>query len=484
VEKIPVVEPTPPEGLVEAFKDLLNKEELERRILVKVKKEREVALKEYEEQLLNQIAEKLSVTDLEGIKPFVSELYEDAVKKTMRRLIVEKGIRADGRKPTEIRPISCEVGLFPRTHGSALFTRGETQSLGIVTLGAPMDVQIIDTLLEEGVKRFMLHYNFPPFCTGEVKPLRGPSRREIGHGHLAERALKNMLPPEEEFPYTIRVVSEILESNGSSSMATVCSGSLALMDAGVPIKKHVAGIAMGLILEEDAEIILTDIIGMEDHYGDMDFKVAGTRDGITAFQMDCKVSGVSDELLMKALMQAREARMYILDRMYETISAPRPHLSKYAPIIKVTKVDPEKVADVIGPGGRVIKKIIKDFDVKVEIDDETGLVKVVGSSEENVDKAIELIREIAKEIEVGEVLEGKVTRIEPYGLFIEVRPGKIGLLHQSKVGEDMRQFLKKVKVGDTIKVQVINIDDLGRLQFKRVTEGENTQHGKTHSKRN
>jgi polyribonucleotide nucleotidyltransferase len=330
----------------------------------------------------------------------------------------------------------------------------------------------------------MLHYNFPPFCTGEVKPLRGPSRREIGHGHLAERALKNMLPPEEEFPYTIRVVSEILESNGSSSMATVCSGSLALMDAGVPIKKHVAGIAMGLILEEDAEIILTDIIGMEDHYGDMDFKVAGTRDGITAFQMDCKVSGVSDELLMKALMQAREARMYILDRMYETISAPRPHLSKYAPIIKVTKVDPEKVADVIGPGGRVIKKIIKDFDVKVEIDDETGLVKVVGSSEENVDKAIELIREIAKEIEVGEVLEGKVTRIEPYGLFIEVRPGKIGLLHQSKVGEDMRQFLKKVKVGDTIKVQVINIDDLGRLQFKRVTEGENTQHGKTHSKRN
>lgn len=484
VEKIPVVEPTPPEGLAEAFNDLLNKEELERRILVKVKKEREAALKEYEEQILNQIAERLSVTDPEEIKPFVSELYEDAVKKTMRRLIVEKGIRADGRKPTEIRPISCEVGLFPRTHGSALFTRGETQSLGIVTLGAPMDVQIIDTLLEEGVKRFMLHYNFPPFCTGEVKPLRGPSRREIGHGHLAERALKNMLPPEEEFPYTIRVVSEILESNGSSSMATVCSGSLALMDAGVPIKKHVAGIAMGLILEEDAEIILTDIIGMEDHYGDMDFKVAGTRDGITAFQMDCKVSGVSDELLMKALMQAREARMYILDRMYETISAPRPHLSKYAPIIKVTKVDPEKVADVIGPGGRVIKKIIKDFDVKVEIDDETGLVKVVGSSEENVDKAIALTREIAKEIEVGEVLEGKITRIEPYGLFIEVRPGKIGLLHQSKVGEDMRQFLKKVKVGDTIKVQVINIDDLGRLQFKRVTEGENTQHGKTHSKRN
>ncbi|MDK2949877.1 MAG: polyribonucleotide nucleotidyltransferase [Thermotoga sp.] len=482
VEKIPVVEPEPPEGLVETFNSLLDREELERRILVKAKKEREAALKEYEEKLLSQTAEALSIVDPEEIKPFVSELYEEAVKKTMRRLIVEKGIRADGRKPNEIRPISCEVGLFPRTHGSALFTRGETQSLGIVTLGAPMDVQIIDTLLEEGVKRFMLHYNFPPFCTGEVKPLRGPSRREIGHGHLAERALKNMLPPEEEFPYTIRVVSEILESNGSSSMATVCSGSLALMDAGVPIRKHVAGIAMGLILEEDAEVILTDIIGMEDHYGDMDFKVAGTRDGITAFQMDCKVSGVSDELLMKALMQAREARMHILDKMYETISAPRPHLSRYAPIIKVTKIDPDKVADVIGPGGRVIKKIIKDFDVKVEIDDETGLVKVVGNSEENVDNAIALIREIAKEIEVGEILEGKITRIEPYGLFIEVRPGKIGLLHQSKVGEDMRQFLKKVKVGDTIKVQVINIDDLGRLQFKRVKE-ESPQHGEVHNKR-
>ncbi|PLV59999.1 polyribonucleotide nucleotidyltransferase [Thermotoga sp. KOL6] len=483
VEKLVVEEPEPPEGLVEVFNSLLSKEEIEKRILVKAKKEREKALKEYEETLLNQIAETLSVTDPEEIKPFVSDLYEEAVKKTMRRMIVEKGIRADGRKPTEIRPITCEVGLFPRTHGSALFTRGETQSLGIVTLGAPMDVQIIDTLLEEGVKRFMLHYNFPPFCTGEVKPLRGPSRREIGHGHLAERALKNVLPPEEEFPYTIRVVSEILESNGSSSMATVCSGSLALMDAGVPIKKHVAGIAMGLILEEDAEVILTDIIGMEDHYGDMDFKVAGTRDGITAFQMDCKVSGVSDELLMKALMQAREARMYILDKMYETISSPRPHLSKYAPIIKVTKIDPEKVADVIGPGGRVIKKIIKDYDVKVEIDDETGLVKVVGSSEENVDKAISLIREIAKEIEVGEILEGKITRIEPYGLFIEVRPGKIGLLHQSKVGEDMKQFLKKVKVGDTIKVQVINIDDLGRLQFKRVREEEKTLHGESHNKR-
>jgi len=477
VEKMKVTEEPLPEGFVEFFNELINKEELERRILTKTKKEREKLLKEYEEAILAQMVEKFNVEDPESAKLLVGELFENALKKTMRRMIVEKGIRADGRGPKDIRPITCEVGLFPRTHGSALFTRGETQSLGIVTLGAPMDVQIIDTLLEEGVKRFMLHYNFPPFCTGEVKPLKGPSRREIGHGHLAERALKNMLPPEEEFPYTIRVVSEILESNGSSSMATVCSGSLALMDAGVPIRKHVAGVAMGLIVEEDAEIVLTDIIGMEDHYGDMDFKVAGTRDGITAFQMDCKISGVSEELLMKALLQAREARMYILDKMYETISAPRPHLSRYAPIIKVTRIDPERVADVIGPGGRVIKKIIKEYDVKVEIDDETGLVKVVGSSENNVDGAIQVIREIAKEISVGEILEGKVTRIEPYGLFIEVRPGKVGLLHQSKVGEDMKQFLKKVKVGDIIKVEVINIDDLGRLQFRRVKEGEEVRNG-------
>ncbi len=477
VEKMKVTEEPLPEGFVEFFNELINKEELERRILAKTKKEREKLLKEYEEAIFAQIVERFNVEDPESAKLLVGELFETALKKTMRRMIVEKGIRADGRGPKDIRPITCEVGLFPRTHGSALFTRGETQSLGIVTLGAPMDVQIIDTLLEEGVKRFMLHYNFPPFCTGEVKPLKGPSRREIGHGHLAERALKNMLPPEEEFPYTIRVVSEILESNGSSSMATVCSGSLALMDAGVPIRKHVAGVAMGLIVEEDAEIVLTDIIGMEDHYGDMDFKVAGTRDGITAFQMDCKISGVSEELLMKALLQAREARMYILDKMYETISAPRPHLSRYAPIIKVTKIDPERVADVIGPGGRVIKKIIKEYDVKVEIDDETGLVKVVGSSENNVDGAIQVIREIAKEISVGEILEGKVTRIEPYGLFIEVRPGKVGLLHQSKVGEDMKQFLKKVKVGDIIKVEVINIDDLGRLQFRRVKEGEEVRDG-------
>ncbi len=471
VEKYQPEYPQPPEGMVEKFLELVDREELEKRMLVKQKHARKEALDSYRDELIEKFFSEVWKLE-EGDSPdnyleFLKEAYEDLVKHRMRRMIVEKGIRMDGRRPDEIRPISCEVGLLPRTHGSALFTRGETQSLGIVTLGAPMDEQIIDTLLEEGTKRFMLHYNFPPFSTGEVKPLRGPSRREIGHGHLAERALKAVIPPEEEFPYTIRVVSEILESNGSSSMATVCSGSMALMDAGVPIRKHVAGVAMGLIIEPDKTVILTDILGNEDHYGDMDFKVAGTKDGITAFQMDCKVSGVSEELLKEALEQARRARMFILDKLYETIPEPRPHVSKYAPIIKMTQVDPEKVGEIIGPGGRVVKKIIKDFDVEISIDDDTGKVKVIGHDEEKVDKAIETIQEIVKEIEIGTVLVGRVTRIEPYGIFLEIPPGKIGLMHLSKMGADAREFMKKVKIGDELEVEVINIDELGRLQFKR-----------------
>jgi polyribonucleotide nucleotidyltransferase len=408
VEKYQPEYPQPPGGMIEKFLELVNIEELENRMLVKEKQKRKEALDSYRDELIEkffgevwQIEEEENQEEYVG---FLKEAYDELVKTRMRRMIVEKGIRMDGRKPDEIRPITCEVGLLPRTHGSALFTRGETQSLGIVTLGAPMDEQIIDTLLEEGTKRFMLHYNFPPFSTGEVKPLRGPSRREIGHGHLAERALKAVIPPEEEFPYTIRVVSEILESNGSSSMATVCSGSMALMDAGVPISKHVAGVAMGLVIEPDKTVILTDILGNEDHYGDMDFKVAGTRDGITAFQMDCKVSGVSEELLREALEQARRARMFILDKLYEAIPQPRPRVSKYAPIIKMTQVDPEKVGEIIGPGGKVVKKLIKDFEVEISIDDDTGKVKVIGHDEGKVDKAIEMIQQIVKEIEVGTVV--------------------------------------------------------------------------------
>ena len=478
VSKVQIEEVKLPEDLERDFLALVDANELRNRLLTQGKKARAQAIGEYYESIVEQLKQKYPEELLNQYAVQLKDLYEELMKHRMRRIIVEEGIRLDLRGPKDIRPITCEIGLLPRVHGSALFTRGETQSLGIVTLGAPMDEQIVDTILEEGTKRFMLHYNFPPFCTGEVKPLRGPSRREIGHGHLAERALKFVLPDEDEFPYTIRVVSEILESNGSSSMATVCSGSLALMDAGVPVKKHVAGVAMGLILEPDAAVVLTDIMGAEDHWGDMDFKVAGTRDGITAFQMDCKVSGVSRELLYRALMQAKEARMFVLDKMYSTIDKPKSSLSTYAPVIKTTVIDPMKVGEVIGPGGRVIKGIIKEFDVQISVDDETGQVSVIGNNGQKVDAAIKRISEIVKEIAVGDVFEGKVTRIEPFGVFLEVGAGKIGLLHQSKILSNM----KSLKIGDTLKVKVSNIDNLGRLQFEEVPSGRTEERRTSHTR--
>ncbi|MCD6545057.1 MAG: polyribonucleotide nucleotidyltransferase [Thermotogae bacterium] len=473
IEKMKSEFPELPEDIKNKFEMLIDLQELETRLLTKGKHARNTAIKEYRDRLLEQLKSEVELED-ENLEKLLKIFYEDKVKKTVRKMIVEKKLRVDGRGPQDIRPITCEVGLFPRTHGSALFTRGETQSLGIVTLGAPMDEQIIDTLLEEGTKRFMLHYNFPPYSTGEVKPLRGPSRREIGHGHLAERALKNLLPPEEEFPYTIRVVSEILESNGSSSMATVCSGSLALMDAGVPIRKHVAGVAMGLVKEADKVAILTDILGTEDHYGDMDFKVAGTRDGITAFQMDVKVSGIDREIMAKALEQARQARNKILDIMYETISKPRSSISKYAPVIVVTQIDPLKVGELIGPGGKVVKKLTKDYDVNIVIDDEDGRIKIIGNDPENIKRVKEIAEKITRDIEVGQKFKGVVTRIEPYGAFVEVLPGKLGLVHISKMGERVRDINNILKVGDEIDVEVINIDELGRLQLKRIVS-ENTK---------
>jgi len=473
IEKMKSEFPELPEDIKNKFEMLIDLQELETRLLTKGKHARNTAIKEYRDRLLEQLKSEVELED-ENLEKLLKIFYEDKVKKTVRKMIVEKKLRVDGRSPQDIRPITCEVGLFPRTHGSALFTRGETQSLGIVTLGAPMDEQIIDTLLEEGTKRFMLHYNFPPYSTGEVKPLRGPSRREIGHGHLAERALKNLLPPEEEFPYTIRVVSEILESNGSSSMATVCSGSLALMDAGVPIRKHVAGVAMGLVKEADKVAILTDILGTEDHYGDMDFKVAGTRDGITAFQMDVKVSGIDREIMAKALEQARQARNKILDIMYETISKPRSSISKYAPVIVVTQIDPLKVGELIGPGGKVVKKLTKDYDVNIVIDDEDGRIKIIGNDPENIKRVKEIAEKITRDIEVGQKFKGVVTRIEPYGAFVEVLPGKLGLVHISKMGERVRDINNILKVGDEIDVEVINIDELGRLQLRRIVS-ENTK---------
>lgn len=468
VEKMKLPDPDYDVSLVEKFANYIDMAELEKRIFMRGKQERAEMADEYYESLVERFFQENGILDedeQEKYKIPLKDKYDEVAKKLMRKIIVDRGLRADGRGPKDIRPISCEVGVLPRTHGSALFTRGETQSLGIVTLGSPAEEQIIDTLMEEGTKRFMLHYNFPPFSTGEVKPLRGPSRREIGHGHLAERAVKAVMPDEDEFPYVIRVVSEILESNGSSSMATVCSASLALMDAGVPIKKHVAGVAMGLILEEGKGIILTDIIGLEDHWGDMDFKVAGTRDGITAFQMDCKVSGVSEELLREALLQAREARMFILDKLYETISEPRKELSPYAPRIRWFYIDPTRSGEIIGPGGRIIKNIIRMFDVEIVIDDETGKVTVSGTNPDKVNDAVEYIQDMLRDISIGDQFEGRVTRVENYGLFVEVASGKIGLLHASKMGN-----LKPTnfKVGDRIKVEVVNIDELGRLQFRRL----------------
>lgn len=481
VKKISLQEKTLPEQIANDFVSLIDENELRNRLLTQGKKARSAALDEYYNMICNSLKEKHGEEKIEELSVLLKDAYEEKLKHKMRRIIVEEGIRLDLRNPKQVRPINCEVGILPRVHGSALFTRGETQSLGIVTLGAPMDEQIIDSLLEEGTKRFMLHYNFPPFSTGEVKPLRGPSRREIGHGYLAERALKFILPKEDEFPYTVRIVSEILESNGSSSMATVCSGSLALMDAGVPVAKHVAGVAMGLILEQDAQIVLTDILGAEDHWGDMDFKVAGTKDGITAFQMDCKVSGVSRDLLERALNQAKEARLHVLEKLYQAIDKPKDTLSKYAPVIKVVGVDPSKVAEIIGPGGRVIKTIIKDYDVKISVDDLTGKVSVIGDDQAKVEAAIKQINNIVKEITVGEILDGKVTRIEPFGAFVEIAPGKIGLLHQSKLVRN----LKTIKIGEILKVKVSSIDNMGRFQLEEVSTDEDhvrKQQGRSYKK--
>ncbi|MBT1247836.1 polyribonucleotide nucleotidyltransferase [Thermosipho sp. 1244] len=467
VKKMEIEEPKPKEELIQKLESLILEQELKERLLTKEKLERSARLKEYKEEVISKIFEEFDVDEEEKAtqEMLLKEYFDEKAKSLMRKIIVTEGLRADGRKPEDIRPIICEVGILPRTHGSALFTRGETQSLGIVTLGAPMEEQIVDTIMEEGTKRFILHYNFPPFSVGEVKPLRGPGRREIGHGHLAERALKAVAPAEDDFPYVIRVVSEILESNGSSSMATVCSGSLALMDAGVPIKTHVAGVAMGLIVEDGKAIVLTDIQGLEDHWGDMDFKVTGTKDGITAFQMDCKIAGVDEELLKKALEQARIARMKILDIMFKTIEKPRESLSPYAPLIANIEVDPIKVGEIIGPGGKVIKSIVKEFGVEISIDDTTGKVSIYGKDQKKVNDAIEYIKTLTREIEVGDVFEGKITRIEPYGLFVELMPGKIGLAHSSKLGSDSKEFRKKYKIGDQIKVVVVNIDNSGRIQL-------------------
>ncbi len=388
-------------------------------------------------------------------------------KEEVRRFILEKGIRVDNRDYKTIRPITCEIGLLPRTHGSALFTRGQTQSLSVITLGTSADEQLIESLSGEGYKTFMLHYNFPSFSVGEVRPMRGPGRRDIGHGALATRALLPVIPGKDKFPYTIRVVSEILESNGSSSMATVCAGTLSLMDAGVPIKKPVAGIAMGLIKEDDKVAILTDIAGIEDHLGDMDFKVAGTKDGITALQMDIKIDSVDNTILAKALEEALEARLFILERIVSTISSPRESLSMYAPRIIVIKVSPDKVRDVIGPGGKMIKKIIAETGVAIDIEDD-GSISIASTDEKASSKAIDIIKKLTEEIEIGKVYLGKVKRIMNFGAFVEVLPGKEGLVHVSELSNKyVGKVEDEVHIGDEVLVKVIEIDAQGRVNLSR-----------------
>ncbi len=400
--------------------------------------------------------------------------FDEALKQEVRRRILQEGIRPDGRDPKTIRPISCEVGLSPRTHGSGLFTRGETQVLTIATLGTPREEQMLDGLQPEETKRFMHHYNFPPFSTGETWPIRGPRRREIGHGALAEGALVPVLPKEEDFPYTIRLVSEVLSSNGSTSMASVCGCTLALMDAGVPISDPVAGIAMGLVKEGDRHVILTDIIGMEDALGDMDFKVAGTAKGITALQMDIKRrEGLDYGIMEEALVQAREARMFILDKMLEVIPAPRETISQYAPRIITIHIDPEKIGAVIGPGGKTIRKITEETDTNIDIEDD-GTVYVASTEADGADRAIEMIRALTEEPEVGRIYTGKVVRVTDFGAFVEILPKVDGMVHISQLADyKVNRVEDVVRVGDEVMVMVIDIDNEGKIRLSRraVLEG-------------
>ena len=386
-------------------------------------------------------------------------------KNVMRERILKDQIRIDGRGPKDIRQIDCEARILPRAHGSALFTRGETQALGVVTLGTKEDEQLIDSLHGVSYRNFMLHYNFPSFCVGEARPPRGPGRREIGHGHLAERGLSHLLPSREEFPYTIRLVSEVLESNGSSSMATVCSGSLAMMDAGIPLKAAAAGIAMGLIYDDGQTSILSDILGDEDHLGDMDFKVVGTTTGITALQMDIKIKGLNREIVKASLEQACEGRLHILKIMGDTLEQSRAGLSSYAPRFITHKIPPDKISIVIGPGGKMIKSIVERTGVKINISDD-GLVSIASGDHKAVDAALEIVRDLTRTVEIGTVYDGIVKRVVDFGAFVEVFPGTEGLVHISNLAEGrVRAVTDVVREGDTVKVKAMGLDKRGKLQL-------------------
>ena len=449
-------------------------------IKIQEKSERQKALRAVKEDIIKTLEE-----DYPEMGSKIGAILHDIEKKLIRDLVLRENVRLDGRGLKDIRPITCEVSVLPRTHGSALFTRGQTQALGVVTLGTKGDEQIIDALEGESSKRYLLHYNFPPFCTGEAKPIRGVSRREIGHGNLAERALKTVIPLSDDFPYTIRIVSEVLESNGSSSMATVCAGSLALMDAGVPVKRTVAGIAMGLIKEEDQIAILSDILGDEDHIGDMDFKVAGTVNGITAVQMDIKIEGISQEIMAQALQQAKEGRSHIMQRMEEVLAAPKPEISRWAPRILEFHVPIDKIGAVIGPGGKTIRAIIEKTGVQIDIDDE-GKVTVASPDSIEAEEARAIIEGMVEEPEVGRAYKGVVKRIRDFGAFVEFMPGKEGMVHISELElSRTNKVTDVVKEGDEIDVIVKSVGNdgkiaLSRREFLRRQNREKGHHNEKH----
>jgi len=442
-------------------------EKMREAILIPQKISRHDTLRQLKAQTFEQLGEAYS-----DRKNEVYTILEDLQKQITRNLILNENRRIDNRKFNEIRPITCEVGLLPRPHGSALFTRGETQVLGVLTLGSGQDEQRVETLYGEEFRPFMLHYNFPPYSVGEVKRISGPTRRDIGHGGLSTRAIEKILPDKEAFDYTIRLVSEVLESNGSSSMGTVCACCLALMDGGVPIKTPVAGIAMGLVKNNDKVVILSDILGDEDHSGDMDFKVTGTADGITALQMDIKIHELSREIMQRALEQAREGRIFILNKMLETIQEPRKEISPYAPTISTIKISPDKIREVIGPGGKIIRGIQNETNTSIEIDD-SGLVKIAAYSKEEGDAAVKMVQDLTREPEVGAIYEGTVVKITDFGAFVQILPGSDGLVHISQLAN--RRITKVsdvVKEGDPLKVKVLEISRDGkiRLSHKAVIE--------------
>jgi len=450
-----------PEEITAAVKEYAYDKLLEA-VRIKEKHARDEAAEAVKEEAVQHLLEQFPEQEDD-----LHDALDALMKYIVRRLITVDKIRPDGRAMTEVRPITCEVDILPRPHGSALFTRGQTQILSSVTLGAAREEQILDGLDNESSKRYIHHYNFPPYSVGEARPMRGPGRREIGHGALAERALEPVIPSDEEFPYTIRVVSEALESNGSTSMGSVCGSTMALMAAGVPIKRPVSGVAMGLIREENQFSVLTDLQGLEDALGDMDFKVAGTTEGVTAIQMDIKIAGIDRAILEQALKQAHDGRMFILGKMLEAIPTVRPELSKYAPRVITMMINPDKIRDVIGPGGKVIKKIVEDTGVKIDIEDD-GRVLIMSNDAEASAKAVKIVQDLTREVEVGEVYLGKVVRIMDFGAFVEVLPGKDGLVHISQLAlERVNKVEDVVKIGDEIMVKCIEIDKQGRVNLSR-----------------